>query len=360
MRPHSSLSRRSALKTVAMVGAATSAPELLLARKSDPRHVVIGSGDHRYECIHDWGGISDGHTYGNASHGVSFDAAGNVYITHAGRPGSLFVFDAKGKFIRSLAMEFMEKGTSVGHGIDIRREGNQEFMYLSPAIRKATFGFAKMTLDGELVWHKDRAAIARDSGLYDRKGARFRATNVNFLPDGGYCLGDGYGSGYLHLYDRNDKYVRSFGGGGTDDGKFRTPHGQWLDDRDGTPKIAVCDRANARLQWFTPEGKHLRTQDGFLFPADIDIQGDIMLVPDLHARVTLLNKNNQVIAHLGDDEEWRKKVLAKSKTRMRNNRPAWKPGAFVHPHDAAFDRDGNIFVVEWVATGRVTKLRKLS
>jgi hypothetical protein len=354
------ISRRCALKVSAITAVTISAPKLLLAKKSDARQAIVGSGEHRYECIHDWGQLPDGHTYGGASHGVSFDEDGNVYITHRGKPGSLFVFDSKGKLMRSMAMEFMEKGMAVGHGIDIRKENGQEFMYLSPAVTKATFGFAKMTLDGELVWHKDRAVIAEDSGLYQKRGARFRATNVNFLPGGGYCLGDGYGSGYLHLYDENDKYVRSFGGGGNADGKFRTPHGQWLDDRDGAPKIVVCDRANARLQWFTTKGKHLKTQDGFLFPADIDIQGDVMLVPDLHARITLLDRQNKVITHLGDDPGWREQVLAKSKVRMRNARGKWPAGKFVHPHDAAFDAAGNIFVAEWVDTGRVSKLRKLS
>ena len=33
---------------------------------------------------------------------------------------------------------------------------------------------------------------------------------------------------------------------------------------------------------------------------------------------------------------------------------------FLHPHDACFDAEGNIFVAEWVNTGRVTKLRKVS
>lgn len=353
-------SRRTAFKVGGAVTAAVSAPDLLLAKKIDGKHAVVGSGQFKYECEHDWAKLPAGKTFGNATQGMAIDSVGNIYVTHGGSPGSLFVFDAKGKFIKALAMNFMEKGVSVGHGIDIRKEGKQEFMYLSPAVRKATFGFAKMTLDGELVWHKDRSAIAKDSGLYEKKGARFRATNVNFLPDGGYCLGDGYGSGYLHLYDKDDRYVRSFGGGGATDGKFKTPHGQWLDDRDGVPKIAVCDRANSRLQWFTPDGKHLKTLGGFLFPADIDIQGEVMLIPDLHARITLLDKNNRVITHLGDDEEWRKQVLAKGKIRMRNARNKWKAGRFVHPHDAAFDKDGNIMVSEWVATGRVSKLRKLS
>lgn len=359
MRDSLNLTRRSALKSSAIAAGMAAAPELLLAKKADSKHAVVGQGENKYECIHDWVALPEPNTFGNATQGIAFDEAGHLYVTHGGNPGSLFVFDQKGKFVRSLAKVFMENGTSVGHGIDIRREGNQEFMYLSPAKRKASFGFAKMTLDGEIVWRKDRDAIAKDSGLYEKKNARFRATNVCFMPDGGYCLGEGYGSGYLHLYDKNDKYVKSFGGLGTGDGQFKTPHGQWLDQRDGTPKITVCDRANSRLQWFTLDGKHLRTQGGFLFPADIDIQGDVMLVPDLHARITLLDKENQVITHLGDDEGWRKQVLA-NRFRMRSQRPKWRPGRFVHPHDAVFDPHGNIFVAEWVKTGRVSKLRKLS
>ena len=37
----------------------------------------------------------------------------------------------------------------------------------------------------------------------------------------------------------------------------------------------------------------------------------------------------------------------------------WQPGQFVHPHSARFDAEGNIFVVEWVPIGRVTKLRRV-
>jgi hypothetical protein len=40
--------------------------------------------------------------------------------------------------------------------------------------------------------------------------------------------------------------------------------------------------------------------------------------------------------------------------------PAQFPaGKFVAPHGACFDHEGNIFVVEWVEVGRVTKLRRL-
>jgi hypothetical protein len=78
-----------------------------------------------------------------------------------------------------------------------------------------------------------------------------------------------------------------------------------------------------------------------------------MVIPDLGARVTLIDRDNRVIGHLGDDSEsdWRKMRV--------KSRDAFVPGKFVCPHGACFDHAGNIFVVEWVEVGRVTKLRKV-
>jgi hypothetical protein len=194
----------------------------------------------------------------------------------------------------------------------------------------------------------------------------YHPTNICWLPDGGFNVGDGYGSHYMFNYDKDGKLAKVFGGRGTEKGKMQTPHGQWLDARDPKkPVIVVCDRANARLQRFTLDGKVIdATESGkvVLFPANADTRGDVLLVPDLHARVSLFDKNNKVICHLGDDGSeadtaWRKKVLDGFKVRAQPKE--WVAGKFVHPHDACFDKDGNIFVVEWVATGRVTLLKKV-
>ena len=352
-----STTRRSFLKAAGLTTAVLPMPFLHASNKSGSKNPVIGKGEFQYECIHDWGmtNLPKSATYGNASHGVTIDSQGLIYITHnQGNPGSIFVFDQQGTFIKTLGDFHTAGKTSRGHGIDIRMENGEEFIYLAASDSK--LGFAKISLNGEIAWRKELKELTEETSKY-KSGVRYRPTNTSFSPDGGYFLGDGYGSNWIHQYDKNDNYIRSIGGSGQEDGQFRTPHGQWLDDRDGTPKLVVADRANKRLQWFDMEGRHLKTLGGFLFPADIDIQGDIMLVPDLHCRITLLDKDNKVIVHLGDDEAWRKVALEGFK--MRRQREKWQPGKFVHPHDACFDQDGNIFVTEWVSTGRVTKLRKV-
>ena len=84
----------------------------------------------------------------------------------------------------------------------------------------------------------------------------------------------------------------------------------------------------------------------------------MLLIPDLHARLTLMDPKNQVISHLGYDPEWTKTVLDGFKVRTQPEQ--WTDGRFVHPHDACFDHQGNIIVAEWVVPGRISKLRKLS
>lgn len=344
------VSRRRFVRDASFAGATMLAVPNVSTSREKAKVLTVGEGEFLYEVEHDWGHLPEGHAYGNASHGVTVDKAGLIYVTHYGKPGSIFVFEPSGKFVKSMG----DVHAANGHGIDIREEDGTEYLYLSPS--NSNLSFTKMTLEGEVVWQKGKKVLGELSGKYAAK-SRYRPTNTSFSPDGGYFLGDGYGSNFLHQFDKNDRYMRTIGGGGNGPGQFRTPHGQWLDMRDGIPKLAVCDRANKRLQWFDMEGKHLKTLDGFLFPADIDVKGELMLVPDLHARITLLDREDKVITHLGDDPEWRKVALSKG---FRGRRGQWEAGRFVHPHDACFDKDGNIFVVEWVSTGRVTKLRKVS
>jgi hypothetical protein len=172
-------------------------------------------------------------------------------------------------------------------------------------------------------------------------------------PNGDIYVGDGYGSSYINQYNAKGEYIRTFGGKGKEAGKLDCPHGITVDLRGKEPLLLVADRANARLQYFTLDGKHVKFVEGTKLPCHFSERKGVFVIPDLGARVTLIDRNNEVIEHLGDDSasEWRKtRVMA---------REAFTPGKFVAPHGACFDHEGNIFVVEWVEVGRVTKLRKV-
>lgn len=354
-RSRSSVSRRAFVKsTAAAAAAAPLAPTILgAADKAGKKLPVLGTGEFRYEAIHGWGELPS-HVVWGETHGVAIDRDGFIYIKHRNRVetamDAIVVFDPAGKFVRSFGKEYH----GGGHGIDIRDEGGQEFLYLCDVKNNIV---VKATLQGEHLWE---LAAPKEPGVYQTPEQKFSPTNVAFSPDGGFYVGDGYGSHYIHQYDKNAKWVRTWGGAGKEPGQLQTPHGLWLDDRPGrNVSLVVADRANARLQYFTLDGKFLSLVEDVSFPAHFDIRGDVLLCPDLHARVTLFDKDNHVITHLGHDPEWTRQVTAEGFP-VRKDPKLWQAGKFVHPHDACFDKDGNIFVVEWVPTGRVTFLRRVA
>lgn len=359
------MKRREFLQVTAAAATVATGPIILGAQtKSGTDHPVIGVDGHKYECHHNWGTLPANLEW-QTTHNVAIDSQGQVYITHQGHAGrkgtdTTFVFDNTGKFIKSFGKEWH----GGGHGIDFRKEGKTEYMYLTNTWA-SPMKVAKYDLHGELVWALGRPECKEYERRPDPKDAKktvlppYNPTNVAFCPSGDVFVGDGYGSNYMLKYNRDGKFLNIFGGGGKEDGKFITPHGNWVDERvPGKPLLYVCDRANARLQAFDMNGKFQGKTDvgTVLFPAHIDIRGDVMMVPDLHARVSLFDKEGKAIVHLGDDVEWRKKVLT---TNVRADAKRWEAGKFVHPHDACFDAAGNIYMVEWVEGGRITFLKKV-
>lgn len=361
--PARSTSRREFLGTAAVGAAALlGAPRVLTARKTDSR-LVVGEGEHRYEVEHDWPRLPDRFTW-QTTHNVAVDKAGNVYVIHEGRADqkdhpAIFVFDSDGKYVRSFGSQFQ----GGGHGIEVRDEGGQEFLYVCAYQHLKTF--AKLTLDGETVWRKyapmDSGVYAANEDTQPKKiwgRDRFLPTNFAFLDDGGFLLADGYGSFYIHRYNAEGEWQSCFGGPGEGEGTFQTPHGIWVDRRPGREsQIVVCDRAHHTLQYFTMDGEYVETLTGYGLPANAETHGSLMVVPELHARVTLLDEKNEVVARLGDDVA---RITGEDGKGVRGDRSRWVDGKFVHPHDACFGHDGSIFVAEWVGTGRVSKLRKVS
>lgn len=318
----------------------------LLAAPKLPR---TGAGAHVYEVQHDWGQLPKSIAYGN-THGVCVDAQGHVYVhhtVHAASPtaDSVVVFDRKGKFVRSFGAEF--KGGA--HGLHLRREGREEFLHFCDTRRALV---VKTTLTGKEVF---TLGYPKESPAYADPKTKYSPTNLAIAADGRLFVGDGYGSSYINVYDAQGKYLHSFGGKGKQAGQLDCPHGLTIDTRGHEPLLLVADRGNRRLQYFTLDGRHVRFagEGDVKMPCHFDQRQGVLLVPDLEARVTLLDAENRLLVHLGDDPSNTWGQL------RRQPRDKFIPGKFVCPHGACFDHDGNIFVVEWVEVGRVTKLRKV-
>jgi hypothetical protein len=324
--------------------------------KGGTRNPITGSGAYKYEMIHDWGELPAGLKYGN-THGVVEDSQGRIYVHHTVHStsemnDSMVVFDEKGKFVKSWGKEF--KGGA--HGLHIAKEGKNDYLYMCDTKRGVV---TKTTLDGEEVF--TIAGPPKDIKEYqpgpDGKPRKYSPTNLAIGPNGDLYVGDGYGSNYINQYSSKGEYVRTFGGTGNGPGQLACPHGIWMDTRAKQPVLTVADRTNHRLQHFTLDGKHsgFTTAQEITSPCHFNSRKGKVVIPDLDARVQVLDEKNNVVAVLGDAGD------AKEARKLRTQaREAFVPGKFVCPHGACFDHQGNIFVVEWVEIGRVTKLRKVA
>jgi len=311
-------------------------------RAADPDWLRLGSATHRYAWDRAWGRLPDGQPLGNTHGGVAVDRLGRIYV-NTDTERAVMVFAADGRLLDSWGAE-LAGGL---HGMCLVERDGEERLWLTHTGRHEVL---ETTLDGEVL---RTLAWPEASGEYARAG-EYRPTGVAVAGDGRVYVADGYGKGLIHEYAADGSWTRCWGGPGTEPGRFRTPHGILLDTRGAEERLVVADRENARLQLFNLEGQLLEVVEGMLRrPCMAAQRGDELVVADLAGRVTVLGPDNQLVAQLGDQPDPAK--------RANNGVPKeqWAQGEFLAPHAAAWDGDGNLYVMDWLALGRVTRLERL-
>ena len=335
------ISRRQLLQGGLSAVVATQLPGLLSTVKAQAED-VMGAQHHRYRVVPGWGALPQGKVLGY-THGVQEDAQGRIFI-HNQSADAVMIFAADGRFIKSWGEEFKDGA----HGMQMRREGDTEFLYLADYVRHIV---VKTTLDGETIW---TLSVPKEGGLY-ANAEEYKPTNVAFAPNGDFYVADGYGKGFIHHYNQKAEFIRSWGGNGDGVGQFNCPHGLWVDTRQVEPIVVVADRENHRFQKFTLSGEYLgEMNENLRRPCHFDVRGTDLLVPDLAGRVSIFDGQNQLITHLGDNPD--------AAQRANPNVPVEQrvAGRFCSPHAACWDRLGNIYVVEWLKPGRITKLARVA
>jgi DNA-binding beta-propeller fold protein YncE len=312
------------------------------AQASRPKPVRLGAGTHRYEWVPDWAKLPQGVKFGNTHGCITFDKRGRVYV-NTDSDNAVMVFEPDGAYVKGWGKE-LRGGL---HSMVCNAEKDGEFLYLAHHSTRKVY---KTTLDGAIVWE---LGCPMESGVYERED-QFHPTTIVVAPDGSFFVGDGYGLSYVHKFDANRKFVKTIAGPGSERGKVNCPHGMWIDTRSKDLTLVVADRANHRLQIFDLDGKLLRVVEGDLrLPSNFGQRGPDLAIADLEGRVTILDADFKVITHLGDNPD--------PKKRAQNGVPSseWRAGEFIAPHCARWDADGNLYVMDWLAEGRVSKLKRL-
>ena len=154
-------------------------------------------------------------------------------------------------------------------------------------------------------------------------------------------------------FDKNRRFVKAFGGKGEAEGKFNTCHGIALDTRQGKPLLLVCNRNNNRVEYWDLDGNFVRViQKDLRMPAAVHIRGDYAVFPELQGRVTVLDKEGNIVAQVGDNPN------EKHRANFGLPQDQWKEGICNSPHGASLDPDNNLIVSEWSQFGHLHKFTR--
>ena len=286
-------------------------------------------GYRKYEVDERWGRMPEGYEIFRAA-GVAVDGDDRVYVFNRSA-NNVIVFDREGDMITAWDRDFIEP-----HAATVDQQGN---IYL---VDRDTHVIEKFTLDGELLMTLGNRNQPSDTGgtelgqLVNKIGGpNNKPTGVAVAPDGTIFVSDGYQNCRVHKYDAEGNHLMSWGvPGKVEPGHFHLPHGIGVDNRG---RVLVCDRENHRIQLFNQDGEHLETWTGFRQPTAVVIgPDDTVYVPELQARVTILDSDGKVLGQWGGEEDQ-------------------APGGFVAPHGIAIDSHGDIYVGEVLEGARIQK-----
>lgn len=277
---------------------------------------------------------------GNMHGDIAISSKGDIYVSTMDPKAGVQVYNAQGKFLRNLP-----DAPNDFHGFVIHKNADGEFIY---GPRLSGQCIVKLTLEGKEVMNIPASAIPDEFKNKGKDGKPFvRLTGMDVAPNGDLYVTDGYASSYVHRFDKNGKYIKSFGGSKAPYG-FKTLHKIAVDTRFTPARIIGCDRANMRMVHMSLEGEFLGViATDLLLPTAVAVQGDYALVGELKGDVSVLDKEGKVVTKIGSNKE-ADQIGKNSVT------PAmWINGIVTAPHGVTFDKKGNIFVAEYSTAGRV-------
>jgi hypothetical protein len=309
----------------------------------------VGRGEFTYEWIEHWARIPEtesGRSNGR-THAVVTLENGDVLIFNQAQPGVLR-FDPQGKLKNAWGDRF-----GGAHGMTLAYDGDAPVLWLTDQYSAEV---VKTTLDGRTLMNLQRPNIAAYRGTGKFVPTWVAVNEERFGGNGDVWVTDGYGANFIHRLTRSGAYLGSINGTEGNAGGFACPHGITFIPKAAGAELFIADRSNKRVQVYDADGKFKRVfgADFLNSPCGFAYRDGVVYVPELYARLAILDEHDKLITYIGDNP------AAKPSPGWPNLPPEQiHPGKFNSPHGMAVDKAGNLYVVEWIVGGRITKLARV-
>ena len=243
---------------------------------------------------HDWGELPAGHRVRQHARRVRRLAGPDLHPPHRARHQRAARHDGglrRERQVRPKLGQAEFEGGAHGLHIQARRQGRVPL-----SLRHQARLVTKATPKGEIVW---QFGYPKESPKYAGERRRHAGqssnspTNIAIAPNGDFYVADGYGSSYITQYEGREvhPHVRRQGQGGR---PARLPA---RPDRRHARRDA--DPARRRSQQQAAPDVHARRRStsasstDFPAPCHFSERKGVMVVPDLFARVTLIDRRQQ-------------------------------------------------------------------
>lgn len=201
--------------------------------------------DLGYHPVPDIFKLPQGMNFGPCS-AVAVTAKGNLLVFNRSEH-ALMEFDAKGKYLRSLASGIF----SNPHGLRIDPQGNIW------ATDTGSHIVVKMNAKGRILMVLGVAGRATEWHQAGHLRCFNEPNDIAFGPRGEIYVTQGHGKGESRVlkFDSDGNFVKTWGGEGTGPGQFNVPHSIVVDAKG---RLHIADRSNERIQVFDGDGNYVR------------------------------------------------------------------------------------------------------
>ena len=255
-----------------------------------------------------------------AAAAVAFDARGHIYVLTRGAQ-AFFEFDPNGAFVRSFGDAMFTRS----HGLKIDRDGNLW------ATDVGAHTVVKLNPAGQVLM---TIGTKGEAGEWDEAAGSRKLNQPNDIAiaaNGDLFIAQGHtpgarGDARVLKFDKDGRFLKSWGGKGKEPGQFDVAHGIVFDPKG---MLWVMDRENSRIQVFDSNGTFVREQKYKGLPCSVTFARDeAFMVNGFTGQLLRLDTTGKVLAALG--------------------KPGTAPGDFGEAHFVAVSPRGDVYVADSV------------